>query len=207
MKTMRLPSTLIFFAFLIFSYGCQRNGREDILAPEKANVEQKATVVIVDNTMSSAKEPGAGGTCNPNAYIITLESRTPVNGNWEWIWSVQNPNPGNGGGGTVQNLSHWGMQFGSCFDWTSVVSAAYSGDGTTWTDFTPLYQVDPSQSCVTTPVLKFDFGTTGSTKSYYKLVVSQDYPVGVTPGYYKSGANTGCCIFNFSGISCFAEPR
>jgi hypothetical protein len=132
-----------------------------------------------------------------------LESRTPINGgNWEWIWSVQNPNPGNGGGGTVQNLSHWGMQFGSCIVWSSVLSAAYSGDGITWTAFTPLYQVDPSQSCMTSPVLKFDFGTIGSAKSYYKLVVSQDYSVGVVPGYYKSGANTGCCVFNFNGISC-----
>lgn len=197
MKTLRLPFILI-LSSLIVSSACQRNGSEDLLIPEKAIIEKKSTEPVVDNSMT-ARGPAV---CNPYAYIITLESKTPVNGNWEWIWSVQNSNPGNGGGGTVQNLSHWGMQFGSCFVWASVVSAAYSGNGTTWIPFTPVYQVDPSQNCMTTPVLKFDFGTAGSAKSYYRLVVSQDYPVGWVPGYYKSGANTGCCTFNFTGIGC-----
>ena len=197
MKNMRL-SKIVLLASLIASSACQRSGRADILVPEKAKVEKKSTEAVVNNSVS-ARGPGV---CNPYAYIITLESKTPVNGSWEWIWSVQNSNPGNGGGGSVQNLSHWGMQFGSCFVWASVVSGAYSPDGITWTAFTPLYVVDPSQSCVTTPVLKFDFGTVGSAKSYYKLVVSQDYPVGWVPGYYKSGANTGCCTFNFNGIGC-----
>jgi hypothetical protein len=197
MKTLRL-SFIVLLASLIVSSGCQRNGREDILVPEKANVEKRSTEAVVSNSMS-ARGPAV---CNPYAYIITLESKTLVNGNWEWTWSVQNSNPGNGGGGTFQDLSHWGMQFGSCFIWSSVVSAAYSGNGTTWISFTPVYQVDPSQNCMTTPVLKFDFGTNGSAKSYYKLVVSQNYPVGWVPGYYKSGANTGCCTFNFTGIGC-----
>lgn len=200
MKTLRLPFFVI-LALLIVSSGCQRNGRQDILKPENATTEKKSIEKVVSNS-PSARQPGPGSTCNPNAYIITLESKTLVNGNWEWIWSVQNPNPGNGGGGTVQNLSHWGMQFGSCFVWSYVVSAAYSANGTTWTAFTPSYQIDPSQNCMTTPVLKFDFGTTGSAKSYYKLVISQNLPNGWVPGYYKSGVNTGCCIFNFMGIGC-----
>jgi hypothetical protein len=115
---------------------------------------------------------------------------------------VQNSNPGNGNNGTVQNLSHWGMQFGSCFTWSSVVSAAYSADGASWTGFAPQFQADPSQACMTSSVLKFDYGTEGSAKSYYKLVVDRDYQVVGTPGYYKSGANTGCCTFTFPGMGC-----
>ncbi|MBK8953656.1 MAG: hypothetical protein IPM85_16850 [Chitinophagaceae bacterium] len=143
--------------------------------------------------------------CNSGAYTVTLESRNNINGNWEWIWSVQNSNPGNGNNGTVQDLSHWGMQFGSCFNWSSVVSAAFSADGITWVLFSPVYASDPSQSCMTVPVLKFDFGTTGSAKSYYKLVVNQNFVIEQTPAYYKSGSSTGCCTFSFSGIGCSLE--
>lgn len=200
MKTPRLSLFVIMASLSIIS-GCQRNGGQDVFAPGKTTTE-KRPIQDAFSDLSSARQPGPGGTCNPNAYTITLESRTFVNSNWEWIWSVQNPNPGNGGGGTVQNLSHWGMQFGSCFAWSYVVSAAYSADNITWTSFTPLYQIDPSQTCMTDPVLKFDYGTTGNAKSYYKLVISHDLPVGWVPGYYKSGVNTGCCIFNFMGIAC-----
>ena len=200
MKNLRLP-LIILFATFIGSSGCQKNSKE-ALVPLNANIERQSSEVVFNNSLSSKETPA----CNSNAYIITLESKTQVNGNWEWIWSVQNSNPGNGNNGTVQDLSHWGMQFGTCVTMSSIVSAAYSADGTSWTSFTPVYQVDPSQGCMTTPVLKFDFGTTGSSKSYYKLVVNQNYEVGLTPGYYKSGKNTGCCTFDFSGISCGNVP-
>jgi hypothetical protein len=146
------------------------------------------------------------GTCNPNAYIITLESHSLVNGYWEWVWSVNNPNPGNGNNGTAQNLSHWGMQLAGCVNWSSVTEAAYSSDGLSWTDFTPVNQTDPSQGCMTSPVIKFDFGTSGSAKSYYRLTVSQDYSEGPAVGYYKSGSRTGCCTFNFTGINDCGGP-
>ncbi len=200
MKTLRLPLLAIMASLSIIS-GCQRNVQQDILEPGKPTLEKSPVESFVSD-YTSARPPGPGGTCNPNAYNITLESKTMVNGNWEWIWSVQNPNPGNGGGGTLQDLSHWGMQFGSCFALSFVVSAAYSADNITWIAFTPLYQVDPSQTCMTDPVLKFDYGTTGNAKSYYKLVINHDLPAGWVPGYYKSGVNTGCCIFNFMGIAC-----
>jgi hypothetical protein len=88
---------------------------------------------------------------------------------------------------------------------SAVVGAAYSADGITWTSFVPVYQTDPSQGCVATPVLKFDYGTVGSAKSYYKLVLNQSFPIGASFGYYKSGANTGCCTFTFNGIKCPEE--
>jgi hypothetical protein len=94
------------------------------------------------------------------------------------------------------------MQLGSCVNWTSVISAAYSSNGSTWNSFTPTYQVNPSQGCLTTPVLKFDFGTTGTAKTYYRLVINQDVAQGTVQGYYKSGSNTSCCTFNFTGLAC-----
>ncbi len=197
MKTLRTTCIPI-LALVIFSYSCRKNNRELIQEPEK-----KTEVILQTTASRGIEEPvPETGTCNPNAYIVKLESKTQVGSNWEWIWSVQNPNPGNGKNGTVQDLSHWGMQFGNCFLLSSVVDAAYSGDGITWTSFIPVYQVDPSQTCMNTQVMKFDFGTTGSAKSYYKLVVREDYPADLVTGYYKSGNNTGCCTFGVIGISC-----
>ncbi len=193
-QTMR---TFIILSSVFLFFGCQRDSHENRLVPQNENAIEQSKGFIDD--ASANRGPAV---CNPNAYTITLESKTLVNGNWEWIWSVQNPNPGNGSNGTAQNLSHWGMQLGTCVPWSSVVGAAYSGNGIGWITFTPSYHTDPSQNCMTTPVLKFDFGTSGGAKSYYKLIVNQDFPPAWVPGYYKSGANTGCCIFNFDGIGC-----
>lgn len=135
-------------------------------------------------------------------YSITLA--TPValnNGRWQWTWTVQNNNTGNGNGGTVQNLSHWGFFPSACFNLSAVVSAAYSTNGTSWTTFTPTIGRDPS-SCVQSDVFKFGAGTSGNAKTYYRLVLNQNFPVGTATGYYKSGINTGCGTFTFPGIAC-----
>jgi hypothetical protein len=193
LKELIMKRTLLFSlaaASLLLTTGCQKDAKESASATEQATDKKQ--------------EPA--GPCNPNAYVITLESKTLVNGNWEWVWSVQNPNPGNGNNGTVQDLSHWGMQFGSCFNWDHVVSAAVSSNGSNWNSFSPDYKSDPSQNCLTTPVLKFDTGTSGSAKTYYKLVVSVNYPAGAMSGYYKSGSRTGCCTFTFTGIACAVQP-
>ena len=187
MKTFKLLA-LAGLTALICITSCQRNMKEAI--PENSK-------------MAPGKPAPVGGACNSNAYVITLESRTLVGSNWEWVWSIYNPNPGNGTNGTSQDMSHWGMQFGPCFDWTHVVSAAHGSNGTDWTNFTPIYHVDPSQSCVTTPVLKFERGTSGTAKSWYKLVLNTNYsPTNTAPGYYKSGSRMPCCTFNFTGIGC-----
>lgn len=155
-----------------------------------------------ENNHTVAGIQQANNTCNPNAYVITLESITQVNNLWEWVWSVRNPNPGNGNNGTVQDLSHWGMQFASCFNATHISGAAYSSNGSVWYSFNPVIKTDPSQKCMTTPVLKFDFGTKAGNKSFYKLILSANYFPGNTSGYYKSGARTGCCTIEFTGVSC-----
>lgn len=201
MKKVTFILSLVFISFFVFT-SCQKGSQGELTDPSVASANR---VVAAGNLSLSGREtpvPDIPGACNPNAYIITLESHTQVNGNWEWVWSVQNSNPGNGSNGTVQNLSHWGMQFGACVNIASIINAAYSADGNTWTEFTPGYSVDPSQSCATTPVFKFDYGTTGAAKSYYRLTTTENYTAGSTFGYYKSGVKTGCCTFTFMGLSC-----
>jgi hypothetical protein len=172
MRTLKISAFFISF-IIITNFACQR--------------DVKDLTKSTDDIKLSSKQPVPPAVCNSNAYLVTLESRSQIGSNWEWIWSVKNPNPGNGTNGTSQDMSHWGMQFGTCLEWADIIGAAYSADGTTWTAFTPSYQVDPSQSCVTTPVLKFNLGTSGSAKSYYKLIISKNYSVDPAAfAYYKS---------------------
>lgn len=207
MKTLRLISLSSFIALVVF-VSCKADDLRDMTVPTIETTKLTAATATGINQSqqltSGTSRISSATACN--SYNIALESKTQIGGNWEWIWTVQNLNPGNGTNGTVQNLSHWGMQFGSCFIWSSVVGAAYSADGINWTSFTPVFAVDPSQSCLTTPVFKFDFGTTGSSPSYYKLVLNEDYSIESSFGYFKSGNRTGCCTFNFSGVGCTVLP-
>lgn len=177
--------------------GCQKT---DKVAPE--NEELAPTVSVVATPVSTE--------CSA-PYKIVLESVTKVGDNWEWVWSVQNPNPGNGSGGTVQNLSHWDIRLGQCATMDDVVGAATSADGVTWTPFVPTYETDNSIlntcSLETGPVLKFDFGTTGGAKSYYKLVINKNLGVDLNGfAFYKSGNTTGCGATCFPGLGC-PEPE
>ncbi len=140
-------------------------------------------------------------------YVVTLESVTLVNGKYEWVWSVRNPNPGNGNNGTVQDLSHWAIKLGNCASFSGIVSAATSSNGTNWSAFTPTCQSDPSiaNTCGinTGNVVKFNVGTSGAAKTYYKLVTTQNLPVDMqATAYYKSGNRTGCGTVCFPGFGC-----
>ncbi|WP_423147087.1 hypothetical protein [Rubrolithibacter danxiaensis] len=140
-------------------------------------------------------------------YTVSLISRTSNNdGTYTWIWSVTNPNPGNGkNNGTVQDLSHWGISLGACATLNDVVSAATSTDGENWSAFTPSYNQDKSQDCYSDPILKFDVGTTGSQTTYYRLIVSKNFTIEKRTALYKSGANTGCGVFEICAIGCLAN--
>jgi hypothetical protein len=140
-------------------------------------------------------------------YVITLESITLVNGKYEWVWSIRNPNPGNGKKGTVQDLSHWDIKLGSCATFENITAAATSTNGTTWTSFIPTYQTDPSiyntASLTTGNVIKFNVSTSGSAKTYCKLVTTQNLTINYQcVAYYKSGANTGSGTLCFPGFGC-----
>jgi hypothetical protein len=186
-------SLLVLSTFTVLFFGsCQREMDDLVVAPEEEAGKSAYTE-------SSAVSP----------YAITLIGPTQQqNGNWVWIWKIQNTNPGNGNNGTVQGLSHWGFPAaaGGCFTPGSLVSAAYSTNGTSWTNFTPHIGVDPSASCISVPVLKFDFGTNGSAPTYYKLVVNRQFSASMVDGYIKSGKKTGCQTFQFMGISCSIGP-
>ena len=180
MKTIRIQ-LLGSLASMLMILSCQKNLQEEISAPPSPSVQS--------NLWGS-----------PDAYNITLESHRQEGANWVWIWSVQNPNPGNGNNGTVQPLCHWGIYIDGWVDLGTIVSSSHSADSINWTGFTPINTVDNSQDCMMDPVLKFPFGTTGSNKSYYKLVLNYDYPEGTSTGYYKSGNRTRCSVFKFPGI-------
>jgi hypothetical protein len=188
---------------VLFTTSCEREALERPAVQQNSN---STALTTATPSQSAAKRTAASETCNPDAYTVTLESRSLVDGNWEWVWSIQNINPGNGNNGTAQDMSHWGMQLGDCVDPASIVSAGYSSNGWDWSAFNPAYQTDPSQGCMTTPVIKFEFGTQGSNRSYYRLVVNQEYSAGFMPAYYRSGTNTGCCTFYFMGISGCGGP-
>jgi hypothetical protein len=177
-----------------------------LVACKHASYEETAAFHI-DNTSTDETgitSKGSTGPCNPYAYEVILESRTNVNGNWEWVWSVRNPNPGNGTNGTAKDLSHWGFQLADCVSMSTLIGAAYSSDGLQWTEFVPVNQADSGQDCMNTAVIKFDFGTTGTAKSYYRLTLSQEYPADNTLAYYKAGQ--ACCTFTFGGIGCSGGP-
>lgn len=190
MKTTKINATILAAACSLLFFSCQRDAHEGIR--QTAATEE----MVVD---ADAKK--APGECNPNAYTVTLESNANTGNGWDWIWSIQNNNPGNGSNGTAQDLSHWSFQLGNCVNTSHITGAAYSYNGTDWITFTPTVAVDGSQDCVSAPVLKFDAGTTGTAKTYYRLTVSQFYPVSGSLGYYKSGSTT-CCSFLFFGIGC-----
>jgi hypothetical protein len=147
-------------------------------------------------------------------YDIVLVSKTQLSdGNWEWIWSIENSNPGNGINSTTQDLSHWNMLPGACLASEDLVSAAYRRESeTSWTSFTPTILADNSVNSggdicgAYTPVIKFNFATEGTLKSYYKLVINKNYSVDNNAVlYYKSGNNTGCGEGIFDGIGCPPE--
>ena len=138
-------------------------------------------------------------------YDIHISDLSKVGNNYVWIWEIKNKNPGNGKDGTVQDLSHWGIDLGTCVKLGDIVEAAYSQDKITWTKFTPEFKEDKSQDCSSKSYVKFDFGTTGSQSSYYKLVITKNVTHTDTEAIYKSGTNTGCGIFETCGFGCPAE--
>lgn len=198
MKTQRLSAIAAILSISLL-VSCKKNASEFTSSAEEAIISSNAN-------HSSARQSIHSTTGTPDAYSINLDSHTDLgNGNWEWIWSIQNLNPGDGTNNTVQDMSHWGIEFGTCVNSSNLVAASYSTNGTNWSSFTPTIAVDPSQGCVAVPVFKFNFGTNGSATSYYRLVVNQNYNIGYCQGYYKSGRTTGCNTFSFTGIGCLND--
>ncbi|GAA4337659.1 hypothetical protein [Flaviaesturariibacter amylovorans] len=190
MKIVRLLTLALSAAFLMTS--CAKTD----IRNQEAAADAPQSRAIFDQT--------SGTWQNVSAYAVALESKVDNgNGTWTWTWSIRNTNPGNGNNGTIQNLSHWNMTLGSCVNFADIVSASTSYNGISYNSFQPTLAVDPSQNCVVTPVLKFNVSTSGSTKTYCRLVVKADYGVdNGAVGFYKSGARTGCGPLWFQGMGC-----
>lgn len=198
---------ILFFSAVAVSLllGCEKNS--ELSAEKKSEAAPvKPASATLTTTLPVESDPGCAG-----PFDITLESVTNNgNGTYTWTWSVLNPNPGNGSNGTVQDLSHWNITLGSCITFDNIVSGATSTNGTDWTPFTPSFQPDPSlpnAGCnITDNVVKFNVGTSGSAKTYYRLTINEDVLVDpAATAYYKSGETTGCGTFCFPGFACRPE--
>jgi hypothetical protein len=189
-----LVAGILSFAFLL---GCKRDVKN----------------LTTDQGVQSGAKPNpqpAGSNCgNYDVKLtVTYESGTTV-----FVWKITNPNPGNGTGTTIQNLSHWDFVANACDDpnkgleqnWSDVVAAYYTTDPSTWTQILPTPQIQPDPSikaCTTADLVKFDHGTSGSTPTYYKLVLAGSWDKANTTAWFKSGANTGCCSKTVEGVGC-----
>jgi hypothetical protein len=157
--------------------------------------------------LTSDAKPVATGDCSN--YKVDLV-KTSDAFTTTFTWSITNLKPGNGTNGTTQNLSHWTFipgcpgPDGLEQNWDDILTAAYSTDGSTFIPIIPTPELvpDPSQSCTSANLFKFNQGTSGSTPTYYRLVVAGKYSDGDVTAYFKSGAATGCCSLTVKGIGC-----
>lgn len=195
MKTTALRLTVV-CAFLLTLVACQKNLKE-IPVPMNDDTEQL-----------SSKNQVPSSSNNTPPYLITLiKANVAYGNNYIWEWKFENTNPGNGSNGTAQALSHWNIVPATCVLPGTLVTAGYSSDGTTWTNFTPSISPDPS-SCYTGPVIKFDYGTNGNAASYYRLILNRTFGINNQAlAYFKSGKKTGCGQITFSGMSCNGNPQ
>ena len=142
------------------------------------------------------------------SYTITLLSIEDGGTNDTWTWSVSNPNPGNGDNGTLQDISHWSLPLCPNAE-AAIVSAAYSTNGVTWISVSPTMDRDPSiRTCTTNDVLKFDFGTSGTAPTYYRITFNKYFAVDpMAVSYIKTGGGLkGCNLYMYSGIGCTEIP-
>jgi hypothetical protein len=158
-------------------------------------------IVVLSISLSSYK---SNSKRNAASYVINLLSIDRVNGNDVWTWSVSNPSPGNGENGTLQDISHWSLPLCPNAE-SAVVSAAYSTNGVNWISVAPTMDRDPSiRTCTTNDVLKFDFGTSGTTPTYYRITFNKYFTVDpMAVSYIKTGGGLqGCNLYYYSGIGC-----
>lgn len=159
-----------------------------IFGCQKTSMDEISTAQALKAPATTSSNCGLYNVQVAKTYDAALDQTT-------FTWTLYNTAPGNGSNGTAQNLSHWDMPLCERAA-THLVSASING-----VPFTPTYVVDPSMSCVTTPVLKFNFGTTGTTANTYVVVLIGKYSIDPNAiGYFKAG--TDCCTRPFQGVSC-----
>ena len=106
--------------------------------------------------------------------------------------------------GAQNAMSHWGITFDVCegteadFAANAVAQTSTSADGP-WTTIDTDYGVDPSQTCNTGTVLKFNQNMT-ETVRYFRLVVDGDVTIEIGLSYIKFGND--CCVFDMNFGTC-----
>jgi len=145
------------------------------------------------------------------SYDVTLNvDKTSVPGKTVFTWTITNPAPGNGKDcSTLQDLGHWDFVPSQCLtdNWQDVVEASYNS-GTGWTLISPLPSIEVDHSldgsCETGNVFKFDYKTSGSTPTQYRLVLNGNWGTDKLSAYFKSGNFSGCYSKEFAdlGIGC-----
>jgi len=168
------------------------------------NSNDEPSVPKVMETCTDQLQMSSGASVSASSpYSVHISDLYKDGENWVWIWEIKNKKPGDGTNGTVQDLSHWGIDLGKCVGLGDIVEAAYSQDKVIWTPFTPTFEKDNSLlECSEASYVKFDFGTTGSQSSYYKLVITKNVTHVDREAVYKSGSTTGCGVFETCGFGC-----
>jgi hypothetical protein len=129
-------------------------------------------------------------------YLIDLvgnNSKDNGDGTYTWTYEVTKI-------GSAQDISHFSLVSLACdaqFD--DITGISYSHDGVTFYDLNKSVEVDKSQTCVTTPVLKFDVG---GSKVWYAVTFNKNFDVKQIVSAYKSGSKTGCGTIEISGPGC-----
>ncbi len=193
--------TIVSVIALTVFYSCEKTAKNEA-AEASAKMEDGAT----------AKPPV--GTNNCYDFQITM-TRTYADGQTTFIWKIVNPKPGNGKNGTQQDLSHWAFKpqcvGGEDLNYhpQDILAAYYSyNNDYSWNQIipTPKMKADPSSSCMSPEehVFKFDFGTSGSKPTYYKLVLAGNWAAagdGGNGGFVKAGL--ACCrLSGIPGVGC-----
>jgi hypothetical protein len=166
---------------------------------------QKNADASVEETLSKKPStPVETANCANYSFDATISY---ANGKTTVIWSVTNTNPGNGSNGTSKDLSHWDWVLPNCIEFSKVLNAYYtstwSPDFAYWASFTPTNVVDPSQSCNTGNVIKFNFGTSGGNTSYYAVVLDgTNYSLSSDANGVVIKAGNACCTKNIEGVVC-----
>lgn len=193
-----LTKSLIAVATIVTVFlGCKKEETKTSLKSEK---------LVAQKCLQELKGASTLSVSPYNVYLYKITSN--VDGTYTWEWRVRNLNPGNGKeAGTVQDLSHWDISLGECITSAEIKSGATSADGITWNpiaagDLTS--KKDKSQDCYTTPIFKFNLGTTGTNISYYRLTITKNVSHTAVTALYKSGKNTGCGVFTTCGFGCLA---
>ncbi|MEO8795946.1 MAG: hypothetical protein ABI390_10800 [Daejeonella sp.] len=194
MKTLLTKSAVFCVAIAAFTFSsCIKDQ-----APEIAKNEIAMSECVKEIQMGA----GESSVSASSPYAVRLASVTKTDAGWEWVWTVQNFHPGNGSNGTVQDLSHWDIDLGTCVTTSDIVSSSVSTNGNTWTANEVAFKQDKSQDCYNNSIFKFNLGTAGSAVSYYKIVLNKAVAKSSVLAVYKSGKNTGCGIFETCGFGC-----